>query len=107
MSRYIFDSTIQNQPVRITVGYDRPTSTFFLTIGWIRPGTDVIECYASDLRLAYDPADVRSIRRFLESLEIKAPESVWNELHHDAATKKGNRVVRIRDDGTMNELLTW
>jgi len=107
MSRYIFDSTIQDHPVRVTVGYDRPTSTFYLTIGWIRPGTDVVECYASDLRLAYDPADVRSIRRFLESLEINVPASVWNELHHDAATQNGNRVVRIRDDGTMNELLTW
>lgn len=107
MSRYIFNSNIQDQPVRVTVGYDRPTSTFYLTIGWLRPGTDVVECYASDLGLAYDPADARSIRRFLESLEIKAPTLVWNELHHDAATKNGNRVVRIRDDGTMNELLNW
>jgi hypothetical protein len=107
MSRYIFDSTIQDQPVRITVGYDRQTSTFYLTIAWIRPDTDVVECYASDLRLAYNPADPRSVRRFLESLEIKAPASVWNELHYDAATQTGNRVVRIRDDVTMNELLTW
>jgi hypothetical protein len=107
MSRYIFDSTILDQPVRVTVGYDRPTSTFYLTVGWIRPGSDVVECYASDLRLAYDPTDVRSIRRFLNSLEIKSPESVWNELHYDATTRNGNRVVRIRDDGTMNELLTW
>jgi hypothetical protein len=107
MSRYIYDATIQDQPVRVTVGYDRPTSTFYLTIGWIRPGTDVIECYASDLRPAYDPKDVRSIRRFLESLKIKTPESMWNELHYDASTQKGNRVVRIRDDGTMSELLAW
>jgi hypothetical protein len=106
MSRYIFDSTILDQPVRVTVGYDRPTSTFYLTIGWIRPGTDIVECYASGLPLAYDPKDVRSIRRFLQSVEIKAPESVWNELHYDAATRNHNRVVRIRDDG-MNELLTW
>ena len=55
----------------------------------------------------YDPADARSIRRFLESVQIKAPASVWNELHYDAATRNGNRVVRIREDGTMSELLTW
>jgi len=107
MSRYIFDSTIMNRPVRVTVGYDRPTSTFYLTIGWIRRGTDVVECYASDLRLAYDPLDVHSIQRFLESLEIKAPEMMWSELHHDAVTKNGCRVVRIREDGSMKELLAW
>ena len=68
----------------------------------VQPGTDVVECYASDLRLAYDPADVRSIRRFLESIEINVPASVWNELHYDAATQiKYNSLYKRAGNGRV------
>jgi hypothetical protein len=107
MSRHVFDATIENRPTRITVGHDRPTATFYLHIGWVDPHTDKIFAYASDLKLAYDPTDWRTIRRFLEGLRVVAPDSVWTELAFDCTLKSGNRVVKHLGDGTMNELIAW
>ena len=107
MSRHIFDASVQEQPVRVTIGYDRPSSTFFLHIAWVDTETNKIVSYASDLCLAYDPADPRSIRRFLESVGIQSPESVWTEVAYDATTQTGNRVVKHLNDGGMRELAAW
>ncbi len=107
MSRHIFDETLGDQPIRITVGYDRPSDTFYLHIGWVDPRTGSVAAYASDLDLAYDPADWKTIRRFLETLRVVAPDSVWTELAFDRATRTGNRVVRHSRDGTVNELIAW
>lgn len=107
MSRHIFDAKLEDQPMRITVGFDRPTSSFFLHIGWVDPQTGSILAYASDLKLAYDPNDLKTIRRFLESLHVVVPPSVWTELAYDREVRSGNRVVRHSGDGTMNELIAW
>jgi hypothetical protein len=106
MSRHIFDATLGEQPMRVTVGYDRPSGLFFLHIGWVDPRTGAVVAYASDLNLAYDPNDWRTIRRFLASLQIIAPASVWTELACDALAKTGNRVVKHSSDGTLQELFT-
>jgi len=105
MSRHVFDAVLGNNPIRVTVGFDRPTSRFFLIIGWVNSTTDDVFAYASDLHLAYDPSDWRSIRRFLEKLGVTAPASVWTEVAYDSTTKQGCRVIRHLSDGTMRELL--
>jgi hypothetical protein len=107
MSRHIFDAKVQAQPIRVTVGYDRPTTRFYLHIGWVDPQTDEILSYASDLGLAYEPSDLRSIRRFLEKTGIEAPAAVWTEVAFDATSRAGNRVVKHSSDGTMRELAAW
>jgi len=105
MSRHLFDAALGSNPIRVTVGYDLTTSHFFLIIGWLDSKTDNVFAYASDLHLAYDPSDWRSIRRFLDKLGVTAPDSVWLEIAYDAAAKKGCRVVRHLSDGTMRELV--
>jgi len=107
MSRHIFDAKLQGQPVRVTIGYDRPTEKFYLHIGWVDAETDKIVCYASDLGLAYDPSDLRSIRRFLDKTGIQSPPSVWTDVSFDATSKAGNRVVKHSSDGSMRELAAW
>lgn len=105
MSRHLFDAVLGNEPIRVTVGYDRPTIQFYLVIGWVDPKTDAVFAYASELQLAYDPKDLRTIRRFLDKLGITAPAAVWTEVTYDSAMKAGCRVVRHLSDGTMRELL--
>lgn len=107
MSRHIFDAKLEDQLIRITVGHDRPSGAFYLHIGWVDPQTGAIAAYASELSLAYDPHDWRSIRRFLDTLGVEAPASVWTELAYDAATNSGNRVVKHLSDGTMTTLMAW
>ena len=107
MSRHIFDGKLEDQPIRVTVGFDRPSNTFYLHIGWVDPHTGSVVAYASDLNLAYDPSDWRTIRTFLTGLGIIAPTSVWTELAFDATAGAGNRVVKHFCNGTMNELLAW
>lgn len=106
MSRHWFDADLgSSNPIRVTVGYDRPTNDFYLIIGWVDSKTDTVFAYASDLKLAYNPKDWRSIRRFLDKLGVTAPKSVWAELVYDSAAKAGCRVVRHLNDGTMHELI--
>ena len=105
MSRHLFDAALGNNPIRVTVGYDRPTNHFFLIIGWVDSKTNDVFAYASDLKLAYDPSDWRSIRRFLDKLGITAPASLWTEVAYDSTAKQGCRVIRHLSDGTMRELL--
>jgi hypothetical protein len=105
MSRHLFDADLANNPIRVTVGYDRPTNQFYLVVGWVDPKTNSVFAYASELQLAYDPNDLRSIRRFLDKLGITAPESVWSEVAYDSAAQIGSRVVRHLSDGTMRELM--
>jgi hypothetical protein len=100
MSRHLFDTTLGSNPIRVTVGYDRPTNSFYLIIGWVDAKTDTVFASVSDLKLAYDPKDWRSIRRFLDKLGIAAPESVWTEVAYDSAAKSGCRVVHHLSDGT-------
>lgn len=107
MSRHIFDAKLEDHPIRITVGHDRPSGSFFLHIGWVDQRTGSVFAYASDLNVAYDPNDWRTIRRFLEKLQIVAPASVWTELAFDCVAKSGNRVVKHSGDGRMNELIAW
>ena len=104
MSRHLFDTTLEANPIRVIVGYDRPTDQFYLCIGWIDQAGNVL-AYASDLKLAYDPKDVRSIRRFLTNLGITVPESMWTEVVYDSMAKIGGRVVRHLSDGTTCELI--
>lgn len=106
MSRHIFDASLGEQPMRVTVGYDRPSGLFFLHIGWVDPHTGAVVAYASDLNLAYDPNDWKTIRQFLESIQIVAPMSVWTELACDALTKTGNRVLKHSGDGQLTVLST-
>lgn len=105
MSRHLFDADLGSNRIRVTVGYDRPSSQYFLIIGWVNTNTDDVYAYAADLQLAYDPKDWRSIRRFLDKLGVVSPESVWTELAYDSAAKNGCRVIRHLSDGTMRELL--
>jgi len=107
MSRHIFDAKLADQAIRITVGFDRPTDSFYLHIGWVDSSTDSIFAYASDLKLAYDPNDWRTIRKFLESLQVVAPCSVWTELVYDREARSGNRVVKHLGNGEMSELIAW
>lgn len=107
MSRHIFDAKLEDQPMRITVGYDRASSSFYLHIGWVDPQTGSVAAYASDLNLAYDPNDWKTIRRFLETLRVVVPPSVWTELAYDCAARRGNRVVRHLGEGRMTELIAW
>jgi hypothetical protein len=107
MSRHIFDAKLEGQLIRITVGHDRPSSSFYLHIGWVDPQTGSVAAYASELNLAYDPKDWKSIRRFLETLGVAAPTSVWAELAYDCSAGSGNRVVKHLNDGTMNTLMSW
>jgi hypothetical protein len=107
MSRHLFDATLEDQRIRITVGHDRPTATFYLHIGWVDAQTGKVVAYASDLNLAYDPKDWRTIRRFLERLHVVTPASVWTELAYDCTLRSGNRVVKHLGNGTMNELIAW
>ncbi|MBM0105782.1 hypothetical protein JM946_13660 [Steroidobacter sp. S1-65] len=107
MSRHIFDAKLEEHPIRVTVGHDRPSGSFYLHIGWVDPRTGSVFAYASDLNVTYDPTDWRSIRRVLERLHIVAPASVWSELAYDALAKSGNRVVKHLGDGRMNELIAW
>lgn len=106
MSRHIFDAVLVNEPIRVTVGYDRPTMQFYLLIGWVDSKTNNVFAHASELQLAYDPKELRTIRRFLDKLGITAPEAVWTEVAYDSVLKAGCRVVRHLEDGTMRELLT-
>lgn len=107
MSRHIFDARLNDQPIRITVGYDRPSGSFYLHIGWVDSTTGSVFAYASDLKLAYDPKDWKTIRGFLDSLHIVAPASVWTELAYDFGAGLGNRVVKHLGDGRINELIAW
>jgi hypothetical protein len=103
MSRHTFESSLGGQPILVCVGYDRPTNEFFLHIGWFDPQTNSVLAYASELGLAYDPRELRSIRRFLDKLAIQAPESVWVEVAFDASAKVGNRFVRHLPNGSLVE----
>jgi hypothetical protein len=105
MSRHLFDADLESNPIRVTVGYDRPTNHFFLIIGWVDSNTDTVFAYAFDFKLAYDPDDWRSIRCFLDKLGITAPKSMWAELVYDSVANVGCRVVRHLSDGTMRELI--
>ncbi|MFC4311692.1 hypothetical protein ACFPN2_21580 [Steroidobacter flavus] len=107
MSRHIVDAKFEDHPIRVTVGFDRPSNSFYLHIGWVSARTGSVFAYAADLKLAYDPSDWRTIRGFLESQRIVVPESVWTELAFDRATGRGNRVVRHHADGRMKELMAW
>jgi len=104
MTRHIFDAKLDDQPMQITVGYDVGSCSFYLHIGWLDAQTGSVAAYASDLCLAYDPRDWRTIRRFLETLHIQAPVSVWRELAYDGVARHGSRVVRHASDGTMCEI---
>jgi hypothetical protein len=107
MSRHIFDAVLEGQQIRITVGYDRASSSYYLHIGWVDPRSGSIFAYASDLKVAYDPTDWKTIRRFLESLSVTVPSSVWAELAYDREARAGNRVVKHLGDGAMNVLVAW
>lgn len=103
MSRHIFDTKLDNNPVRLTVGYDRPTGRYFFIMGWIDPEKYEVFCYASGL--SYDPSDLKSIRELTDGLGVLLPESLWREVAYDAVLKSGFRVVRHLGDGRMRVLL--
>ena len=112
MSRHYFDTVQGDQAVCVTLGYDRPLDYFFLTVertpgskpGETRDAEDEAGFVYSNLEdpeLSGGSSDLEYYRAKLEELGISVPESMFREAELDAINGVGNRVVRHRQDGTI------
>ena len=107
MSRHFFDTVSEGRPVRVTIGYDRPTDSFFMLIE-ARPGPDTYigrwpYLYASAADLEDRPDDLAYYQTKLAARRIAIPPGLLGAVEADAADRIGNYAVEHFADGSIHE----
>lgn len=101
MSQHICNTTYQQRPVRVTIGYDRPLNYIHMIVMRTDASEDEDDFVYNNLDdddAGTDCQDVDYFRRILESLAIVVPESMFAETLRDQTARIGNRVVTHTSD---------
>lgn len=97
MSQHVCNSTYQNRPVSVMLGWDRPLQEFFLTVEWADTDPEAEDTssifYASmyDNKRSIDRSSLDPIVAKLRDLGIDVPQSMFSEAETDRRLLTGNR----------------
>jgi hypothetical protein len=94
MSRHYCDTTMQGQPVRVVLGYDRPLDYVFCTVQGEEG--DIVYSNLEDEGAGTHQQDVDYFRSVLAGLQIQVPMEMFIEVAKDQLGCVGNRVVQHR-----------
>ena len=106
MSQHYFASSIEDRPVKIVLGWDRPLQGYFCFVERMDPKPGEAEYVYSNLEdraLARRMGFASSIDYFDEKLQamgITVPRAMIAEVERDGALNVGNRYVRHEAEGT-------
>lgn len=103
MSQHYF-STIHNgdQPVTVTLGWDRPLGDYFMFIE--RDGADDEPLYSSvDEKHPFNKTPA-FYKTKLGELGIQVPKTMFEQIQCDQALGVGNRYARYAADGTFVDM---
>ncbi|MDF8361337.1 MULTISPECIES: hypothetical protein [Pseudomonadota] len=111
MSQHYFETNYKDFPITVILGWDRPMQHVFLVI---RKPPELVDetLQVLDENFLYsnlyekDPFghDLDYYREVLRHFQISVPESMFNEVEHDAVRNVGNRFVKHGADGSLTEL---
>lgn len=105
MSQHFFQATLNNRPVQILIGWDRPLQGFFMTITRLDAADDesevLFDSASASLRF---PRGLARFRKKLAELGIKPPAGLFEAVSADARGNAGNRIVTHFNGGWCEEL---
>lgn len=95
MSQHFFYTKRRGEPIFVTLGWDRPTQSFFLEVGYTNEDPDQDTFYLYSTMAESDPFNftLQDFRGRLIDLGIGVPESMFQETQKDAEEDCGNRFV--------------
>ena len=107
MSRHIFQTTHNEQPAVIVMGWDRPLRGFHLTVHYKNSDADqplYSNMFDTEL-LPYQgmPPDIDYLLEKLQSLGLEVPESMVEQVCIDSIFNEGNRQVIYNQAGEVVE----
>jgi len=104
MSQHYFETTRQDQPILVTIGWDRPLQHFFMNIEVVHLPKDAND--EDGKHDAYDKPDylythlnernafkldLQYFRKKLEEFGISVPEKMFKQVENDRRMNVGNR----------------
>lgn len=103
MSQRRIKTVLNNRPVQVTMGWDRPLGYFHLVIELEDPSEDEEDYLYSNLE---DPTggfvkDLRYYESKLNQLGIRIPQQMFVDTSQDQCNNVGNLVALYREDGSL------
>ncbi len=86
-------------PFLVSIGYDRPLNYVHCIV--MSTSLDLLYSNLDDENAGTTLQDVRYYKGVLESLGIKLPESIYEQVERDQMLRVGNRVVTYNKDGSI------
>jgi hypothetical protein len=111
MSQHTLETkTDRNQTVVLTLGWDRQLQEFFARVRYWPESTQITGpdedddgvLYSSDFDIEAD-GTLDYFRAKLAALGIAVPATMFVQVHLDACTNAGNRLVSYATDGSFTE----
>ena len=106
MSQHYFETTLQDQPAIVMMGWDRPLSGFFLTIE-VGADNEVEEPFYSNLTdgnlVAFRgfPPSIGYFKTKLAELGLAVPDRMFQEVEEDGCANVGNQQVWYDEAGNI------
>jgi hypothetical protein len=105
MSRHHVRTALEEAPVLVVMGYDRPLDEFFVQLWPDGPGADADEpLYSSLDEPGADWRDIATVVCKLADLGVQVPRSMIDAVAADGVERAGNRIVEHAPDGGMTAL---
>lgn len=106
MSQHTFSTTFGNRPVTVLMGWDRPLRGFFMTIEYADDPEDeeYAYCNLDDPKLIASgglPPDTEHFKTVLETMNVKLPQRMLDEIEADGKNNTGNRYVSYDAHGNI------
>lgn len=111
MSQHWFETTHENRPIKVVIGWDRPLHYAFMFIQRL----DSAEGEDEDLYSTLSDSEVGDVtfqgleplgryRQILKGFGIEVPASLFDQTRSDHDRNVGNRIVRHAADGTFQDI---
>ena len=94
MSQHFFNTTYQEKPVIVLIGYDRPMQGFFMVIDYSSGDEEEGYIYSNLFEEETHPNDLGNYQVKLEELGIRITDEMFKELEFDQINRIGNKTVR-------------
>lgn len=107
MSQHILKTTdVKGASVQVRIGYDRPLDYIHCTV--TDQDGEITYSSLGDVEALIEVQDVDYYRPILADLGITVPDTIFDEVSNDQASRVGNRVViyEARVDGSFTTLET-